>query len=89
MQITPGRIYSTSYQGQNRRSSSVTARAVPSVAPGLAAEHLKKLECFCFTEQAFGPEESRELGVTFMLDPELPEHIDTVTLSYALFAVEK
>jgi cytochrome c oxidase assembly protein Cox11 len=29
------------------------------------------------------------MGVVFTIDPDLPEHIDTLTLSYALFAVEK
>jgi cytochrome c oxidase assembly protein Cox11 len=29
------------------------------------------------------------MGVRFMVDPELPLNIDTLTLSYALFAVEK
>jgi cytochrome c oxidase assembly protein subunit 11 len=89
MQIEPGRVYDTSYFARNLRSEAVVGQAVPSVAPGQAAEYLKKIECFCFTEQAFAAGEGRELGVTFMIDPALPEHVDTLTLSYALFAVEK
>jgi cytochrome c oxidase assembly protein subunit 11 len=47
---------------------------------------LKKIECFCFTEQAFEPNEGRDMGVTFLIDPELPAHLDTLTLSYTLYA---
>jgi cytochrome c oxidase assembly protein subunit 11 len=86
MQIKPGRIYQTSYFAENLRDAPIVSRAVPSVAPGLAAQYLKKIECFCFTEQAFAARERRDMGVTFMVDPGLPEHIDTLTLSYALFA---
>jgi cytochrome c oxidase assembly protein subunit 11 len=89
MEVTPGQLYEAEYFAKNLAGSAVVAQAVPSVAPGLAAEYLKKIECFCFTEQAFGPGEGRNLGVTFMIDPGLPKHIDTLTLSYALFALEK
>jgi cytochrome c oxidase assembly protein subunit 11 len=89
MEVQPGRIYETAYFAKNLRDSRVVSQSVPSVAPGTAAEYLKKIECFCFTEQAFDPNESREMGVTFMVDPELPANIDTLTLSYALFALEK
>jgi cytochrome c oxidase assembly protein subunit 11 len=89
MTIEPGRIYDTSYFARNLRAEPLVGQAVPSVAPGQAAQYLKKIECFCFTEQAFAPGEARDLGVTFMVDPALPESVDTLTLSYSLFAVEK
>ena len=89
MEIQPGRIYEATYIAQNLRDAPVVTQAVPSVAPGTAAEFLKKIECFCFTEQAFGPGETRELGVTFLIDPDLPAYTDTLTLSYTLFALEK
>lgn len=89
IEVQPGRIYETTYFARNLRDTSIVSQAVPSVAPGTAADFLKKIECFCFTQQEFGPGEGRELGVTFMIDPGLPAHIDTLTLSYALFALEK
>jgi cytochrome c oxidase assembly protein subunit 11 len=89
MQLVPGEIYETAYFARNLTEAGITARAVPSVTPGLAADHVKKIECFCFTEQKFDPEEGRDMGVIFMVDSDLPEYIDTVTLSYALFADEK
>lgn len=88
MQVTPGQIYETAYFARNLTAAGIVAQAVPSVAPGLAAAHLKKIECFCFTEQAFEPNEGRDMGVRFMVDPDLPGHIDTLTLSYALFAAK-
>lgn len=88
MTVQPGRIYETSYWARNLRTETVVAQAVPSVAPGRAAQYLKKIECFCFTQQSFAPEEGRDMGVQFMVDPALPAHIDTLTLSYALFALE-
>jgi cytochrome c oxidase assembly protein subunit 11 len=89
MQVQPGRIYETTYFARNLRDADIVSLAVPSVAPGLAAQYLKKIECFCFTEQAFAAGEGRDMGVTFMVDAGLPAHIDTLTLSYALFSAEQ
>lgn len=88
MQVMPGKVYETAYFARNLRDEAIVTTSVPSVAPGLAADHVKKIECFCFTRQAFEANEGRDMGVTFMVDPKLPGHIDTLTLSYALFAVE-
>lgn len=88
MQITPGKVYEAAFFARNLSQGAVVSQAVPSIAPGIAAEHLKKIQCFCFTQQAFGPGEQRNLGVTFLVDPELLDSIDTLTLSYTLFAIE-
>jgi cytochrome c oxidase assembly protein subunit 11 len=89
MMVHPGQVYETYFFARNQTGGQITGQAVPSVAPGLAAQHLKKIECFCFTEQAFGPNEGRDMGVTFLVDPEFPAHLETLTLSYTLFAVPK
>jgi cytochrome c oxidase assembly protein Cox11 len=34
-----------------------------------------KTECFCFTEQQFGPNEGRDMPVIFIIDPDLPAHV--------------
>jgi cytochrome c oxidase assembly protein subunit 11 len=86
LEVHPGQIYETQYRARNLTAQPLVAQAVPSVAPGAAAQHLRKIECFCFTTQAFGPHEERELKVVFMVDPALPKHTDTVSLSYTLFA---
>ena len=61
---------------------------MPSVAPVAANEHFKKIECFCFTSQAFAAHETRTLPLQFIVDPDLPDYVDTITLSYTLFKTE-
>jgi cytochrome c oxidase assembly protein subunit 11 len=87
MEVELGRLYETEFVARNLTDEAITAQAVPSVAPGLAARHFKKIDCFCFTTQPFAPDEERELKLVFMVDPALPEHMDVVSLSYTLFAV--
>jgi len=65
------------------------AQAVPSVAPPQAAKHFKKLECFCFSQQEFTAGERKEMPVRFIIDSALPDHIDTITLSYTFFDTER
>lgn len=86
MEVHPGRLYQMNYIARNRTSGELTGHAVPSVAPGSAARHFQKTECFCFTPQAFQPDEEREMPVVFIIDPDLPRHVDRVTLSYTFFA---
>jgi cytochrome c oxidase assembly protein subunit 11 len=89
MEVELGKLYETEFVARNLTGEAITAQAVPSVAPGLAARHFRKIDCFCFTTQPFAPEEERELKLVFMVDPALPEHMDTVSLSYTLFAVDE
>ncbi|HPE60496.1 MAG TPA: cytochrome c oxidase assembly protein [Thiolinea sp.] len=85
MVIRPGKTYTTTYYARNLRDIAATSQAIPSVSPSKAAPHLNKTECFCFTEQKFGPSEKREMPVTFVVDKDVPEDVDTLTLSYTLF----
>jgi len=83
--VHPGQMYQTTFWARNQRDEDVVGHAVPSVAPGQAAKYFSKTECFCFTEQVFGPGEGRHMPVVFIIDPDLPEHVDTLTLSYTFF----
>ncbi len=87
MQVHPGKLYATSFYARNRSASFIAGQASPSVAPGQAAAHFRKTECFCFTRQEFAVGEEKEMPLRFIVDPDLPEHIDTVTLSYTMFKV--
>ena len=90
MQVHPGAISQVIYVAKNVTDRSFVGQAVPSVTPGTAAKHFKKIECFCFTEQTFKPGEVRQMPVTFVVSPELSKDLRTVTLSYSFFkAVEK
>jgi cytochrome c oxidase assembly protein subunit 11 len=56
------------------------------VAPGQAAKYFRKTECFCFTSQQFLAGEGRDMSLRFIIDRDLPAHIDRLTLSYTFFA---
>ena len=85
--VHPGKLYTVEFVAQNTLAHAVTAQAVPSIAPWNAAKHLKKTECFCFRQQDFAAGEAKRMPMRFMLDPELPAEVDTVTLSYTMFDV--
>jgi cytochrome c oxidase assembly protein subunit 11 len=89
MEVHPGQMYKTSFYARNRTDNDMIGQAIPSVAPGQAALHFKKTECFCFTEQQFGAGEGRDMPLLFMVDKELPEEIGTVTLAYTFFNKQK
>ena len=57
------------------------------MTPGEAARYLHKTQCFCFDQQTLGAGERKEMPMIFYLDPELPRHINTLTLSYTIFDV--
>jgi cytochrome c oxidase assembly protein subunit 11 len=85
MQVHPGEINGASFYARNYADRAVTGQAVPSVTPGFASKHFSKTECFCFTQQTLQPGESREMPVRFIVDPQLPRDIHTITLSYTFF----
>jgi len=82
IKVHPGEVTEVNYFARNKTDSQVVGQAVPSVAPGLAAKYFNKTECFCFTRQALGPGESKDMPLRFVVDPGLPEEIRTVSLSY-------
>jgi cytochrome c oxidase assembly protein subunit 11 len=86
MDVHPGQLYETHYRARNLTGAELVAQAVPSVAPGTAARYFNKTECFCFTSQEFQAHEERELKLAFMVAPELPAHVETVSLSYTYFS---
>ncbi len=85
MTVHPGGMYEAIFIARNLTNETKIAQAVPSVAPQQAAKHFRKLECFCFTSQEFAPGEEKEMPVRFIIDSDLPDYIDTITLSYTFF----
>jgi len=88
MDITPGKIYTIHYYAENRSDEVIIGQAVPSVAPGEAASHLKKLECFCFNNQKFEPKVPVEMPVRFFVDSNLNKDITNITLSYNFIRIK-
>jgi cytochrome c oxidase assembly protein subunit 11 len=85
MTVNPGRMYYATFTAKNLTTGEKVAQAVPSVAPVTASKHFKKIECFCFTSQEFAANEARAMPLQFIVDPELPEYVDTITLQYTFF----
>jgi cytochrome c oxidase assembly protein subunit 11 len=85
--LQPGRLYAVKYRIRNLGDGSVTAQAVPSIAPSTTAKYLQKTECFCFTPQSFAPRQEREFTVRFIIAPDLPRGVDRMTLAYSMYAV--
>lgn len=87
MNVHPGGIYSTSYWARNKTSEALVGQATPSVSPREASLYFNKIECFCFTRQEFEPHEGRDMPVKFVVDRDLPAHIESLVLSYTFFDV--
>lgn len=85
--LHPGEYVKTAYFVKNGTTQNKIVQAIPSVTPGLAARHIKKVECFCFQKQPLSMEEAKEMPLVFTVDPALPTHIHTITLAYTLFDV--
>lgn len=85
MQVQPGQQYETTYFARNTSQRAIVGSAVPSVAPARASGYFSKTECFCFTAQTLAAGEARDMPVRFIVDPELPDDVHTITLSYTFF----
>lgn len=86
--VHPGEVRQILYDVTNTTDHPITGQAVPSYSPQDAVRYFKKLECFCFTRQTLAPGERRQMPVVFVLDPDMPKDMATVSLSYTFFAVE-
>lgn len=75
----------TAFYAKNPTTEWMVAQAVPSVTPSEAAPYLHKVDCFCFERQPLDAGADTEMSLAFVVDPELPRHITTITLSYALY----
>ncbi len=85
MTVTPGKMYYATFTAKNLSDQQKIALAVPSVAPTSAAEYFIKIECFCFTNQEFMANEERAMPLQFIVNPDLPEFVDTISLQYTFF----
>jgi cytochrome c oxidase assembly protein subunit 11 len=85
MTVNPGKMYYATFDATNLSGEDRVGQAVPSVAPVSASQHFQKIECFCFDMQEFVANEQRSLPLQFIVDPDLPEYVDTITLSYTYF----
>lgn len=85
--VRPGETKVVKFFAKNETSLKMVGQAVPSVAPGRAASHFKKIECFCFEQQTLEAQEEVWMPLQFYIDTEIPADVTTLTLSYTLFDV--
>lgn len=94
IKVRLGEVVTVYYTVQNQTARETTGQASYNVTPLTAGIHFQKINCFCFTEQTFGPGEKREMAVVFYVDPKLAEDgeqdgLNTITLSYTFYPVRE
>ncbi len=87
VEVHPGERAEINYLAQNPTQRTMVAQAVPAVLPTSAFDYFHKTECFCFEQQQLEAGESAELPLVFIVDRDLPERVDVITLSYTLFDI--
>ena len=70
------------FVAENHSAQSISGQAIPSIAPWQANGFFSKLECFCFSQQTLAGNERKDMPVRFVVSPDLPPEIDSLTLSY-------
>ncbi len=88
VKIHPGQLVQVVYEVRNDSDEPVTGQAIPSYGPQFAGQYFRKLDCFCFSTQELKPRETRRMPVVFVIHPDLPKDVNTLTLSYTFFRVE-
>ncbi|MBF8222103.1 cytochrome c oxidase assembly protein [Halomonas sp. 328] len=89
LRVHPGQAVEVGFTFVNQSEAPQWGRAVPSVSPSNANRHLRKVSCFCFEEQRLEAGERLELPLVFQLARDLPPEVNTVTLVYTLYPVER
>ena len=87
--LHPGELHTVHYRVVNTLGRPVTAQAVMSTAPALAARYIEKQACFCFTTQTLAPGESKDMPVVFRVKTDAPRDLTTISLSYTFMESPK
>ncbi len=85
VRVHPGKLYDTEFYARNLTQAASVAQAVPSISPTVAARYFHKTQCFCFSPQHFDAGEGRDMPVRFIVDPQLPDNVDKITLAYTFY----
>ncbi|SFM27505.1 cytochrome c oxidase assembly protein [Nitrosomonas communis] len=88
VKIHPGESLEVMYEISNVSDQEISGQAIPSYSPRFLEKYMKKFECFCFTKQVLKPGETRQMPVKFVIDPQIPVDVNTVTISYTFFALQ-
>jgi cytochrome c oxidase assembly protein subunit 11 len=89
LRVHPGEMHLVKFLAENKSGNEITGQALPSIAPWQATGFFTKLECFCFTQQTLAGNERREMPLRFLVSPDLPADISSLTLSYSVLRVSE
>ena len=92
IKVRIGEVVTVFYTVTNQSARTTAGVAAYNVAPLTVGSYFQKINCFCFSEQTFGPGETREMPVVFYVDPALAadsenDGLNTITLSYTFYPV--
>ena len=81
------------YEAYNPTDKPIAAQASFNVVPFSVGNFFNNLECFCFTEQILQPGEKIKMPVSFYVDPDLinnleSKNVTSVTLSYTFYEID-
>jgi cytochrome c oxidase assembly protein subunit 11 len=94
IEVRVGDVVTVNYVATNLSAQVTVGQASYNVWPPTVGAYFSKINCFCFTEQRFGPGETREMPVVFFVDPELvkdseQDDLTSITLSYTMYPVRQ
>ncbi len=84
-ELKPGQLYEFYYIAKNNGLTDITAQSTFNVTPAIAGGYIKKLECFCFSQQTLKAGEERRMEVKLLVDPSIPVNINELSLGYSFF----
>ncbi len=81
------------YEAYNPTDRPIAGSASFNVAPYEAGGYFTKIDCFCFEEQVLQPGERVLMPVTFYVDPEIRDdidskHVNRITLGYTFHEID-
>lgn len=88
MEVPVGKMQRVDFEAVNLSDRAITGQAIPSVVPWQATAWFSKAECFCFRRQELLAGQRRDMPLAFWVSPDLPEGIDSLTLSYTFMRAD-
>jgi cytochrome c oxidase assembly protein subunit 11 len=88
VRVRVGEVRVVKFVAENRSGQPITGQAIPSIVPWKASAFFSKIECFCFTQQTLAGNERKDMPVRFVVSPDLPADIDSITLAYSVMKVQ-
>lgn len=90
IKVYPGDTASTPHLAHNQSDRPVVGVSTYHVTPQKVGIYFNKIQRFCFEEQRFKPNETIELPILFLIDPDFFKDpkmldVDTITLSYTFW----